>query len=181
MLKDLVKLADYLDDHNKTKLADEVDQLIQKFAGDKTDPLPFLNNRIDPISAPKTRRRDLGDITGEFDRPEEGTMTEIMDPAEMIGQHKPTRGMLEAINQTLSRFDQGLDSIEWHIPGYGPGASAHEADGDPPYWFVISKPLDPAEMPYNSAWAFWEVSPDDENWEAGVDIPGKSTRMYGEW
>ncbi len=170
MLKDLVKLADYLDSTQQKALADQVDQYISKFAGD-------------PTIAPYVRRSDLGDTTGEWMMMDEMMNTEEIPPEDMIAQHKPTPEIIEAVQKFLSRQDQKLHSIKWHQPGVGPGTEKRELAGDLPYWSVLARPMKAEEVPTNNHWAFWEVHPGDPEWDSGysVMIPGKGTKIYGEW
>lgn len=180
MIKDLIKLADFLDQHQKKQMADAVDQMVENLVKDPP-PAPLPKN---PMNAPR-RTSFEGDISGEWDAADvfdfEDLPTEVMEPAEMAKQHKPSRGIVKAIHQLLSRWAQHPISIEWHIPGTEPGVNAGEQEGEPPYWMVIARSDDPTDVPDDNYWSMWEVNPGDENWEAGIPIDGSQTKLYGEW
>lgn len=179
MIKELIKLADFLDQHQKKQMADAVDQMVQNLVRD-----PNEDKKFDPTSAPRRTRFDE-DTSGEWDWADvmepEDLPTEIMEPSKMVQQHKASKGIVKAIHSILGRWQQHPVSVKWHVPGTGPGINSHEEEGDKPYWMVIARSDDPTDVPDDKYWAMWEVTPEDEHWEAGVPIEGKQTKLYGEW
>lgn len=176
MLKDLIKLADYLDQKHKREMANQVDQLISRFAAN-----PPWN---DPESAPMSFKEAPGETTGEWTTDEEDMYTEELDPTEMVGQHKPTQEILNAIRKTLGKWDQHLLHVRWHIPGVSRDHMESQLGEDseaPAYWAVTAAPNDPTEVPHKNHWAFWEVAPGEFGYELGEALPGQETRLYGEW
>lgn len=188
MIKDLIKLADFLDQHQKKQMADAVDQMVESLVKDDA-PLRSNPKSIAPTEAPNpfyVKPKNQGDISGEWNTLDylepEDLDTQIMDPAEMVGQHKPSKGIINAVQQILSKWKQHPISIKWHVPGTGPGIfPQEEEEGTPPYWIVIARSDDPTDVPDDNYWSMWEVTPNDDAWEAGVPIEGKQTRLYGEW
>ena len=186
MIKDLIKLADFLDQHQKKQMADAVDQMVENLVKDPFQPEP----EKDPIDAPFRRSdysppKNQGDISGEWDSLDylepDDLDTQIMEPGEMAKQHKPSKGLVNAIHTMLGKWAQHPISIKWHLPGTEPGVNSHEEEGEPPYWIVIARSDDPTDVPDDNYWAMWEVTPGDEHWEIGIPIEGKQTRLYGEW
>lgn len=179
MIKDLVKLADYLDQTQQQELANQVDLLISKVAA---SPFRFTNQ---PERAPYPYEAQRpGDISGEWnimeDLDSEDLPTEELAPTHMLQQHKASKEVIDAIQKTLNKWDQHLLHIRWHHPGITDEHMVGEQESDP-YWAVIAAPNDPAELPSKNHWAFWEVSPEDEMFGISEPIEGKETRIYGEW
>lgn len=179
MLKDLIKLADFLDQNQKKQMADAVDQMVENLVRD-----PNQDKRFDPTSAPKRHRLDV-DTSSEWDSSDylepDDLPTEIMEPSEMVQQHKASKELVGAMHKILNQWQQHPISIKWHVPGTEPGINTNEQEGEQPYWIVVARSDDPTDVPDDNYWAMWEVNPGDPNWESATPIEGKQTRLYGEW
>lgn len=157
MIRDLIKLADYLDKKNKSVYANEIDSMLEKLANDP-DAKPFWENDQD--------------MAGEFEMPEDRVGTEIMTPERL---HAPRiisapPEIVDAVKKYLADVNQELISI---VPEPGEGQPG-EPGWYPPSWSVRAKDLERPGIP-PASWIFWEDP------EAGIPIEGKDTFLYGEW
>ncbi len=155
MIRDLIKLADFLDQKNKTAYANHIDKMLEKLAED-----------------PETKPFWEDDMAGEFEMPQDRVGTEIMSPerinAPRIIEAPPE--IVDAVHKYLADVNQELISI---VPEPGQGVEG-EPGWYPPSWSVRARELERPGVP-PASWIFWEDP------KAGIPIEGKDTFLYGEW
>lgn len=172
MLKDLIKLADFLDQRQQKEFANQIDEWIQKLA---TSPYRYTSH---PEKAPyRFETQQSGDITGEWNRADltHDLEEDIEYDLKTEEVPKPTSDLKMAIQQFLDRSNQYLKSIAWQ--SVNRDSELHQGQ---PYWSVTAVPGEPTQVPDKFHWAFWEVTPDDSEFDQGISISGQQTRIYGE-